>query len=203
MWRGERCLFRDLDVQVHGARALHVRGPNGSGKTTLLRVLCGLLTPDDGHLLIDGERVYGADQRLRTRVGYLGHADGLKLELGVAENLRFAATLTDVTPLPDPAETLERMGLTKLATLQTRHLSAGQRRRLAIGRLISGGHRVWILDEPFTALDGAGGELLCELLEQALDAGVGVIFTSHQPSPLRAARLDVLDLDAPSPCPTP
>jgi heme exporter protein A len=86
------------------------------------------------------------------------------------------------------------MGLSDLAGLLTRHLSAGQRRRLAIGRLIGGGHRVWVLDEPFTALDSAGGELLGELLEQALDAGVGVVFTSHLSSPLRAARLDILDL---------
>jgi heme exporter protein A len=196
MWRGERCLFRDLALQVHAARALHVRGPNGCGKTTLLRILCGLLTPDDGQLLVDGERVRGADPRLRSLVGYLGHADGLKLELGVAENLRFAAALTAAAVLPDAGATLARMDLSPLAGLQTRHLSAGQRRRLAIGRLIGGGHRVWVLDEPFTALDSAGGELLGALLEQALDAGVGVVFTSHLSAPLRAARLDVLDLPA-------
>ena len=195
MWRGERCLFRDLCVQVHGARALHVRGANGSGKTTLLRILCGLLTPEDGHLLVAGDRVRGADPRLRALVGYLGHADGLKLDLAVVENLLFAAALTGVSPLPDPVAILTRVGLAHLAALETRHLSAGQRRRLAIGRLLGGGHRVWILDEPFTALDAQGDELLCQLLEHALDGGVGVVFTSHQHPPLRAGRLDVLDLD--------
>lgn len=199
MWRGDRRLFHALSLQVHGGRALHVRGPNGCGKTTLLRILCGLLLPEDGHLLVHGERVRGADPRLRALIGYLGHADGLKLELAVAENLRFAATLTALATLPEPMDTLARMGLADLAALETRHLSAGQRRRLAIGRLCSGGHRVWILDEPFTALDSQGSELLRQLLEQALDDGVGVIFTSHQPSPLRAQRLDVLDLGAAAP----
>lgn len=199
MWRGERCLFRGLDLAVHGGRALHVRGPNGCGKTTLLRVLCGLLAPETGVIKVEGHAVRGSHPRLRERVGYLGHADGLKMELAVRENLRFAATLTGVDPLPDPAHTLERMGISRLAELETRRLSAGQRRRLSIGRLVAGGHRIWILDEPFTALDSDGIELLTRLLEDGLDQGVGIVFTSHQAAPVGSARLDALDLEGAAP----
>ena len=195
IWRGERCLFRELSFAVHAGRALHVRGANGAGKSTLLRIACGLLLPEDGQLEVLGEAVRGADPRLRALVGYLGHADGLKLELPVMENLRFAAALSGASPPPDPAAVLARMGLADQATLETRHLSAGQRRRLALGRLAGGGQRVWVLDEPFTSLDAQGSELLRELLEQALDAGVGLIFSSHQRTPLNPARLDRLDLD--------
>ena len=199
MWRGERCLFRDLDLAVHAGRALHVRGPNGCGKTTLLRILCGLLAPEDGELKVEGQRVRGAHPALRERIGYLGHADGLKLELTVRENLRFAAALTLADPLPDPDRTLERMGLAHIAELETRRLSAGQRRRLSIGRLVAGGHALWVLDEPFTALDTLGIALLSELLEEGLDRGVGIVFTSHQAAPLRAPRVDVLDLEGIAP----
>jgi heme exporter protein A len=199
MWRGERCLFRDLDLAVFPGRALHVRGPNGCGKTTLLRILCGLLTPEDGSIRVEGTPVRGAHPLLRERVGYLGHSDGLKMELTVRENLRFAATLTSVDPMPDPERTLARMGLGHVASLETRRLSAGQRRRLSIGRLVAGGHRLWVLDEPFTALDVSGITLLTELLEEGLDGGVGILFTSHQAAPVGAARLDVLDLQTAAP----
>ena len=194
MWRGERCLFRDVDLAVHAGRALHVRGPNGCGKTTLLRILCGLLLPEDGEIRVSGERVRSGHLRLREHIGYLGHADGLKLELRVHENLRFAATLTGVEPAPDPEATLARMGISRLADLETRRLSAGQRRRLSIGRLASGGHRIWVMDEPFTALDTDGIALLTGIMEQALDDDVGIVFTSHQAAPVGIARLDTLDL---------
>jgi heme exporter protein A len=199
MWRGERCLFRDLDLAVIRGRALHVRGPNGCGKTTLLRILCGLLAPEAGSIRVEGTPVRGAHPLLRQRVGYLGHADGLKMELTVRENLRFAATLTAVHPMPQPERILARMGLERIASLETRRLSAGQRRRLSIGRLVAGGHRLWVLDEPFTALDSAGITLLTGLLEEALDEGVGILFTSHQAAPVEAQRLDVLDLETAAP----
>ncbi len=194
MWRGERCLFRDLNLVIEPGRALHVRGPNGCGKTTLLRILCGLLAAEDGELRVQGEAVHGADPRLRAAVGYLGHADGVKQELRVTENLLFAAAIAGVKPAPDPVATLQRMRIASLAELETRLLSAGQRRRLAIGRLIAGAYRLWVLDEPFTALDGDGVALLTALMEDALDRGVGIIFSSHQPAGVDTARLDSMNL---------
>jgi len=194
MWRGERCLFHELSLAVHAGRALHVRGPNGAGKTTLLRILCGLLTPDEGGLRLDGEPVRGADPRLRARVGYLGHADGLKHELRVLENLRFAASLCAGAPAGDPEALLDRMGLAGLARLETRLLSAGQRRRLALARLILGAHALWLLDEPFTALDSDGVALLVARMDEALGQGTAIVLTSHQPVAVAPARLDTLEL---------
>lgn len=194
MWRGERCLFRDLDLVIQAGRALHVRGPNGCGKSTLLRILCGLLAAEDGELRVHGEIVRGADPRLRALVGYLGHADGVKHELQVSENLRFAAAIAGVEPALDPVATLQRMDIASLAELETRLLSAGQRRRLSIGRLVAGGYRLWVLDEPFTALDSDGVALLTLLMEDALERGVGIVFSSHQAAGVDTARLDLLDL---------
>ncbi len=193
MWRGERRLFHDLSLAAVPGRALHVRGPNGCGKTTLLRILCGLLDPEDGALLVSGQPVRGGDPRLRALVGYVGHADGLKHELAAAENLRFAAALAGADPGPDTHAALARMGLVAVAALEARQLSAGQRRRLALARLPGADRRLWILDEPFTALDSDGIALLAGLLEEALARGVAVIFTSHQAAPLAVERLDTQD----------
>lgn len=213
MWRGERRLFADLNVAVCAGRVLHVRGANGFGKTTLLRILCGLMHPEEGSLELDGESFPSAHSRAGAVVGYLGHIDGLKMDLDALENLRFAAAISGSgaaagelaqprkEPSPGDQNSLDavmaRVGLRAQAAVLTRHLSAGQRRRLAIARLISGGHRLWMLDEPFTALDGAGVQLLCELMSEVLEQGVGIVMSSHQSIPLDAGLIDVVDLGRP------
>lgn len=194
MWRGDRELFHDLDVSVRAGRALHIRGPNGCGKTTLLRILCGLLMPSDGELRVRGKPTQPAAPELRALVSYLGHADGLKLELDVIENLQFARTVSGAPPLTDPLALLARVGLARVHDVEARRLSAGQRRRLALARVMGTEHLVWIMDEPFTALDRNGIALLTELLDDALNTGVGVVFTSHQAAPM-TGRVDTLELD--------
>ena len=196
MWRGDRRLFVDLDVHVHRGRVLHVRGTNGSGKTTLLRILSGLLPPEEGSITLDGERFPSA--HTRASVGYLGHVDGLKQDLNAAENLRFSAAISGAPQAASADLELDavmaRVGLREQSDVLTRHLSAGQRRRLAIARLISGPHRLWVLDEPFTALDDSGVLLLCELMQHALERDVGIVMSSHQSIPLHESYLDFLDL---------
>lgn len=194
MLRGERRLFRDLDLDIHAGRAVHLKGPNGSGKTTLLRILCGFLRPTEGRLRVDAREVEAGAPELRALIGFLGHADGLKLELDALENLQFARTVGGHPPLADPLELLAQVDLARHAQVATRRLSAGQRRRLGIARMMACEHRIWILDEPFTALDTAGMEELSRILESVLDAGAGVVFTSHQASPLAARRTRVTTL---------
>ena len=197
MQRGERTLFQQLDLCLLPGHALHLKGPNGSGKTTLLRILCGLLWPTEGELRVNDTAIAPGDPSLRSMVGFLGHADALKLELEATENLQFARTLSGHAPLPDPLPLLAQVGLAAQATLETRALSAGQRRRLGIARMIACDHRIWILDEPFTALDTQGIALLSGVLEQALDESRAVVFTSHQAAPLPSQRLRVLELGTP------
>ena len=199
MWRGDRRLFADLDLVVKSGRLLHVRGANGDGKTTLLRILSGLLSAEEGSITLDGKKFPSAHSRTSAAVGYLGHVDGLKHDLGARENLRFAARIHGAANDVDIDAIMTRVGLRAQADVYTRHLSAGQRRRLAIARLCSGRHRLWILDEPFTALDDAGVKLLCELMLNALKTGIAIVMSSHQQIPIDDKLVDFLDLGAPAP----
>ena len=194
VWRGERRLFADLEISAFAGRVLHIRGANGFGKTTLLRILAGLLSPETGSVHCDGMPLPGAQSRTAMMIGYLGHADGLKLDLSAMENLRFAAAISGGSQTHDHQAVLERLGLQAQAAITTRNLSAGQRRRLAIARLLCADHKIWILDEPFTALDQAGVEFLADTLQTALEHDVAIIMSSHQAIPVPAHYIDILEL---------
>ena len=180
MWRSERLIFSDLNLCVQAGEALHVRGPNGCGKTTLLRILCGLIEASEGHLYLKGQPLGRNDLALRSMVGYLGHADGIKLELTARENLSYSSALYPDARNHDIDRALEDMGLAEIADVECRYLSAGQRRRAAIARLQVSGSRLWLLDEPFTALDRDGIGQLNEILKIYVEDGLTLIFTSHQ-----------------------
>jgi heme exporter protein A len=181
--RGECQLFEGLSFGVSPGEALQVEGANGSGKTSLLRILAGLLPPAEGEVVWEGERISGS-QRARYLGGlaYLGHNLGLKADLTVLENLRMAAALAGrVGTQSDLRFALDQLGLEDRAELAVRVLSAGQRQRVAMARLLISGARLWILDEPFTALDAAAVSQVVSLLENHLaQAGLAVL-TSHQP----------------------
>jgi heme exporter protein A len=176
-------LFEGLSFGVSPGEALQVEGANGSGKTSLLRILAGLLPPAEGEVVWEGERISGS-QRARYLGGlaYLGHNLGLKADLTVLENLRMAAALAGrVGTESDLRFALDQLGLEDRAELAVRVLSAGQRQRVAMARLLISGARLWILDEPFTALDAAAVSQVVSLLENHLaQAGLAVL-TSHQP----------------------
>ena len=182
-FRGERLVFRDLDFAVASGGALLLVGPNGSGKSTLLRVLAGLLPPAEGLLTWDGQDALADLSMHALRVAYVGHQDAVKLGLTAAENLTFAARLAGA----DVGNALEAVGLQDLADLPARMLSAGQKRRLALARLVLSRAALWLLDEPTLGLDVASVERFGGMLEAHRARGGSVVAATHLPLPLAGA----------------
>jgi heme exporter protein A len=180
--RGERRLFTGLNFSVAPHTLLEVRGPNGSGKTSLLRNLCGLLPPAAGAIRWCGADIHALGDEYRTHIAYLGHLSGVKDELTARENLRLTA-LTSGLPAgkADIDAALHKLGVHDFHHLPCKALSQGQRRRVALARLcLCATRALWILDEPFTALDTTALTLIQGLLESHLDAGGMVVLTTHQ-----------------------
>jgi heme exporter protein A len=179
--RGDRTLFTGLSFTLPGGTLLHVRGRNGSGKTTLLRALCGLLRPDQGSILWRGELITDLADDYNRELLYFGHLNGIKADLTGHENLRVAATL-DQDPFADTdiLHALARIGLAGFEDLPTRMLSQGQKKRVALARLILSKAPLWILDEPFTALDIDAVALLETFIAEHVADGGAVVLTTHQ-----------------------
>ena len=179
--RGDRYLFAGLGFTLEPGGRLHVTGENGSGKTSLLRILCGLSPPETGEVRWQGEPIAQLGDDYRNTVLYLGHHNALKEELTAMENLRTTAALAGVL-IEDAqgAELLGRVGLAGREGLQVRFLSQGQKRRVALSRLLWSTAPLWVLDEPFVALDSAAVTWLAEIIGQHLNAGGMAILTSHQ-----------------------
>jgi heme exporter protein A len=177
--RGERRLFDGLNFRVRAGQALAVEGANGAGKTSLLRLIAGFLTPAAGRLVVKTAISESDDAEERGKVvGWLGHQDGLKPQLTVIEQLTFFARLYRSTA---DAVVLERVGLVRQAELPCRYLSAGQRRRLALARLLVSNRPLWLLDEPFAALDTSGQALVAQLMALHCGAGGIIIAATHEP----------------------
>ena len=154
VWRGERCLFEGLDLELGPGQLGLVVGANGSGKSTLLRVLAGLATATSGVVTWRGSKLESLPFEHRGDIAYRGHLDGLKRDLTVLENLRFHATIWGGRP--EFEALLEEVALSAVANVRVRHLSAGQQRRASLATLRLGTSKVWILDEPTTNLDTDG-----------------------------------------------
>ena len=175
--RGERMVFQDLSFAVGPGACLILRGANGSGKSSLLRLCAGFLEPYAGALCYDGEPVHSDLDAYRARLRYIGHFDPLKPVLTVAENVRFWARLADATDRVPAA--LERLGLADLADVPARLLSAGQRRRVNLARLLLAPADIWLLDEPTTALDQATVSALGEVVTEHRRQGGLVLAATH------------------------
>jgi len=195
--RGDRLLFTGLSFGLEAGTLLHVRGRNGSGKTTLLRALCGLLTPDAGSILWNGTNTRRLKEDFHRDTLYFGHLNGIKSELTAVENLRVSATL-DGDAVEDGRlwEALAQMGLSGFEDLPTKMLSQGQKKRVALARLLLSDAPLWVLDEPFTALDvDAVDQLQMFIAEHVADDGL-VVLTTHQEVPLTSGQIRRLHLGA-------
>ena len=175
--RGGREVFAGLDFGAVSGEAVAVVGRNGSGKTSLLRLIAGLLIPAGGTIALDGG---DSELTLPEQCHYLGHRDALKPALSVAENLTFWADFLGGERF-DAGESLATVGLDHAADLPAAFLSAGQRRRLSLARLLTVRRPVWLLDEPTTALDVAGQDMFSGLMREHLSRGGLIVAATHAP----------------------
>ncbi len=177
--RGERLLFRDLEFALNAGEMLLLEGKNGSGKTSLLRVIAGLLEPESGEIRWEGKRVTHDRQAFQSAFVWMGHSIGVKNDLTLTENLEFEGALRSASG-KELKEVLARLGLTKLKNLPVRALSAGQRRRVALARMVLSQAELWLMDEPVTNLDTEGRKLVIDLVEEFVAGGGMVAMAAHQ-----------------------
>ncbi|CAN6132891.1 CcmA ABC-type transport system involved in cytochrome c biogenesis, ATPase component [Methylophilaceae bacterium] len=195
--RGDRLLFKDLGFVLEAGSLLYVLGENGSGKSSLLRMLCGLLMPEQGEILWAGKSIKSHAEQYLPNLKYLGHLNGLKDDLTALENLQMGARIAGQAVTAAAAlAALTAIGIARCSNLPVRVLSQGQKRRVALAALWLSRSPLWILDEPFAALDVAATEVLAARISEHLAAGGMTILTSHQDVPIQAKSTVSLSLSA-------
>ena len=175
--RNTRALFANLSFSVQAGEMLQITGANGTGKTSLIKILCGLIQPDGGTVLWGQHNISDFAEDYRSDLAFIGHKDGIKGDLTPQENLAFSAAMADTNVTP--AAALAHWGLADVHT-PCRLLSAGQRRRTALARLALGRARLWLLDEPLTALDEDGWHLLGNMARTHLETGGVIVMSTHR-----------------------
>jgi heme exporter protein A len=194
LWRGEHHVLRGVSFSVAGGQCLQVTGANGAGKTTLLRAICTLVPLESGRVLWRGADQAADPDAFHAELSYLGHENALKGELTAAENLRFAARMRRRIEADEIRAALERTAVADSADIMTRRLSAGQRRRVALARVLLSRASLWVLDEPTSNLDQRGQALLSELIGAHLQAGGVAVVATHQSLSLANSQLCPLAL---------
>ncbi|MBK7954043.1 MAG: cytochrome c biogenesis heme-transporting ATPase CcmA [Candidatus Accumulibacter sp.] len=195
--RGERRLFAGVSFRLEGGEMLYLQGQNGSGKTSLLRMLCGLTPAVSGEIRWRGEAIGKLGEEFRSELCYLGHQNAIKEELTPLENLLSAARMAQESLDEDAAlDALDRVGLSGRADLACRYLSQGQKRRAALARLVHEKRALWILDEPYVALDPAAGKFVASLVGAHLQRGGLALLTTHQAVAIPAGTVRELSLGA-------
>jgi heme exporter protein A len=179
VWRGDRHVLKGVSLTLRPRQLLHISGPNGTGKTTLLRVVCGLLRPEQGLVSWLGSSITSVRAEYQAALAYASHEPALKADLTALENLRFAVGLKRRVSPSELRAHLERTGVGACADLPARVLSAGQRRRVAMARVLAMSASLWLLDEPFTNLDAAGTDLMTGLLQSHVEQGGAALVVAH------------------------
>ncbi len=195
--RGDRLLFKNVGFELKSGGLLYVLGENGSGKSSLLRLLCGLLMPEDGAVFWCGKKIKQEPEIYQSNLLYIGHLNGLKDDLTALENLQISARLAgnDISEKKTLAA-LAAIGIERCANLPVRVLSQGQKRRVALARLWLTESQLWILDEPFAALDTSSVEVLASRLGQHMSNGGMTIITTHQDVTIGAQSTQTLRLSS-------
>lgn len=195
--KGGRQLFSHIDCDVTAGQWLYVTGANGVGKTSLLRMVCGLASIEAGSILWNGTPIQQQADAYRQDLCYLGHLNALQESMTVDENLRFTAALGGLAPEREQRQqVLTHFGLRGRSQQLVRHLSQGQKRRVALSRLALSPAKLWVLDEPYVAMDESGINLLANLIGDHLEQGGLVVLTSHQKVPIRDLPAQLLELKA-------
>jgi heme exporter protein A len=194
VWRGDRHVLQGVSAQVQPHELLHISGPNGTGKTTLLRVVSGLLRPEQGSVTWLGQSITTSRTQYQAALAYASHEAALKGDLTALENLHFAVGLKRRVTAKELLAALDRTGVVGCADLPARVLSAGQRRRVAMARVVAMNASVWLLDEPYTNLDASGSALMSELLQSHVaGGGLALVVAHHElslPCSVRRLALD-------------
>ncbi len=193
--RGERRLFSGLNFELAAGELLYLQGKNGAGKTSLLRMLIGLLPPAEGEIRWKGLPLSHQAEEYRAELCYLGHLNAIKEELTPLENLQEAAAFAGQTLSQDEVlDALEQVGLAGREDLACRYLSQGQKRRVALARLVVDRRTLWVLDEPFVALDVLAVDWLAGVISAHLQRGGMAIMTTHQRVDIAAGQVRELRL---------
>jgi heme exporter protein A len=193
--RGGRPLFRNLNVSVPDGTLLQVEGANGSGKTSLLRIICGLMSPENGEVRWNGTTIKSLGEEFSQTLAYLGHRNGIKEELTPLENLKIASSVSgNKLKTEDARAALKLLGLESRQHFPVRYLSEGQRRRAALARMITGTAKLWVLDEVLAALDTAAVAVVRTMIEKHLENGGTAIIATHHDLQISAGSFQRLEL---------
>jgi heme exporter protein A len=195
--KGGRQLFKNVDCVLASGSWLYVAGANGVGKTSLLRMVCGLAPIESGDILWNNTPIHQQRDAYRQDLCYLGHLNALQESMTVDENLAFRAALGGIDPdATQTQDVLAKFGLRGRGKQLVRHLSQGQKRRVALSRLALSPARLWVLDEPYVAMDESGVQLLADLIADHLQTGGLAVLTSHQRVPIGNIPAQMLELQA-------
>ncbi|PHQ94670.1 cytochrome c biogenesis heme-transporting ATPase CcmA [Pseudoalteromonas tetraodonis] len=191
----ERCLFDELNFSLKSGQIMQLAGPNGAGKTSLLRIIAGFSLPDEGDILYLNQSIKKYYDEYARDLLFIGHKTGVNLQLSALENVAHWLAINGYVDTPDLYPLLSKLGLVGLEDVPVRMLSAGQQRRVALVRLWLSEAKLWILDEPFTALDKSGVAFLQQRFTEHLSKGGAILLTTHQDLTTHFSDLQTLTLE--------